>query len=305
MAVEHKTKETVKSRTDFNKKETDEVLISFDEDLEVTGNEIDTASKKELKQMPVIMSIENLNKEYSKGKSVLKGINFNIKQGELLSIIGPSGAGKSTLLRSINRMIEPTSGKITFDDKDITGVKGKELRKMRTNIGMIFQHYNLVDRLSVFENVMHGTLGYKNSLQGIFSMYTESEKEEALDIITELGIQDHIYKRCDELSGGQKQRVGIARALVQKPKIILCDEPIASLDPSSSRVIMEHLRKICSEKGITVIVNLHQVDVAKNYSDRIIGLNSGQIVYNGHPSEIDKEVIQSIYGTDFDDLITE
>lgn len=305
MAVEHKTKETVKNRTDFNKKETDEVLISFDEDLEVTGNEIDTASKKELKQMPVIMSIENLNKEYSKGKSVLKGINFNIKQGELLSIIGPSGAGKSTLLRSINRMIEPTSGKITFDDKDITGVKGKELRKMRTNIGMIFQHYNLVDRLSVFENVMHGTLGYKNSLQGIFSMYTESEKEEALDIITELGIQDHIYKRCDELSGGQKQRVGIARALVQKPKIILCDEPIASLDPSSSRVIMEHLRKICSEKGITVIVNLHQVDVAKNYSDRIIGLNSGQIVYNGHPSEIDKEVIQSIYSTDFDDLITE
>lgn len=305
MAVEHKTKETVKNRTDFNKKETDEVLISFDEDLEVTGNEIDTASKKELKQMPVIMSIENLNKEYSKGKSVLKGINFNIKQGELLSIIGPSGAGKSTLLRSINRMIEPTSGKITFDDKDITGVKGKELRKMRTNIGMIFQHYNLVDRLSVFENVMHGTLGYKNSLQGIFSMYTESEKEEALDIITELGIQDHIYKRCDELSGGQKQRVGIARALVQKPKIILCDEPIASLDPSSSRVIMEHLRKICSERGITVIVNLHQVDVAKNYSDRIIGLNSGQIVYNGHPSEIDKEVIQSIYGTDFDDLITE
>lgn len=305
MAVEHKTKEAVKNRTDFNKKETDEVLISFDEDLEVTGNEIDTASKKELKQMPVIMSIENLNKEYSKGKSVLKGINFNIKQGELLSIIGPSGAGKSTLLRSINRMIEPTSGKITFDDKDITGVKGKELRKMRTNIGMIFQHYNLVDRLSVFENVMHGTLGYKNSLQGIFSMYTESEKEEALDIITELGIQDHIYKRCDELSGGQKQRVGIARALVQKPKIILCDEPIASLDPSSSRVIMEHLRKICSEKGITVIVNLHQVDVAKNYSDRIIGLNSGQIVYNGHPSEIDKEVIQSIYGTDFDDLITE
>ncbi|SDK05831.1 phosphonate transport system ATP-binding protein [Jeotgalicoccus aerolatus] len=305
MAVEHKTKETVKNRTDFNKKETDEVLISFDENLEVTGNEIDTASKKELKQMPVIMSIENLNKEYTKGKSVLKRINFNIKQGELLSIIGPSGAGKSTLLRSINRMIEPTSGKITFDDKDITGVKGKELRKMRTNIGMIFQHYNLVDRLSVFENVMHGTLGYKNSLQGIFSMYTESEKEEALDIITELGIQDHIYKRCDELSGGQKQRVGIARALVQKPKIILCDEPIASLDPSSSRVIMEHLRKICSKKGITVIVNLHQVDVAKNYSDRIIGLNSGQIVYNGHPSEIDKEVIQSIYGTDFDDLITE
>ena len=305
MAVDSKVKKVTETRTDFNNKETEEVLISFDEDLEITGNEVEIATKEELKEMPVIMSIENLNKEYSKGKSVLKDVNFEIKQGELLSIIGPSGAGKSTLLRSINRMIEPTSGKITFDKQNITNVKGRELRNMRTNIGMIFQHYNLVDRLSVFENVMHGTLGYKNSLQGIFSLYTESEKEEAIDIITELGIEDHIYKRCDELSGGQKQRVGIARALVQKPKIILCDEPIASLDPSSSRVIMEHLRKICSEKGITVIVNLHQVDVAKNYSDRIIGLNSGEIVFNGHPTEINKEVIQAVYGTDFDDLIME
>lgn len=305
MAVDNKVKEVTKSRTDFYKKETDEVLISFDEDIEIASDDVAVASKEKVKEMPVIMSIKNLNKEYSKGKTVLKDVSFDIKQGELLSIIGPSGAGKSTLLRSINRMIEPTSGNITFDNKNISNVKGKELRKMRTNIGMIFQHYNLVDRLSVFENVLHGTLGYKNSLQGIFSLYSESEKEEALDIITELGIQDHIYKRCDELSGGQKQRVGIARALVQKPKIILCDEPIASLDPSSSRVIMEHLRKICNEKGITVIVNLHQVDVAKNYSDRIIGLNSGEVVYNGHPSDIDKEVIQSIYGTDFDDLIME
>lgn len=305
MAVDNKLKEEQKAKTDFNKKATDDVLISFDEDPEVTGEAVETATKEEIKQMPVIMSIENLNKEYSKGKTVLKDINFDIKKGELLSIIGPSGAGKSTLLRSINRMIEPTSGKIDFDNKNITKIKGKELRKMRTNIGMIFQHYNLVDRLSVFENVLHGTLGYKNSIQGIFSMYTESEKEEALDIITELGIQDHIYKRCDELSGGQKQRVGIARALVQKPKIILCDEPIASLDPSSSRIIMEHLRKICNEKGITVIVNLHQVDVAKNYSDRLIGLNAGEVVFNGHPSEINKEVIQTIYGTDFDDLIME
>ena len=305
MAVDNKVKEVTETRTDFYKKEAEEVLISFDDDIEITGNETEIATKEEVKEMPVIMSIENLNKEYSKGKSVLKDVNFEIKQGELLSIIGPSGAGKSTLLRSINRMIEPTSGKITFNDENITNVKGKKLRRMRTNIGMIFQHYNLVDRLSVYENVLHGTLGYKNSLQGIFSLYTESEKEEALDIITELGIEEHIYKRCDELSGGQKQRVGIARALVQKPKIILCDEPIASLDPSSSRVIMEHLRKICSEKGITVIVNLHQVDVAKNYSDRIIGLNSGEVVFNGHPTEINKEVIQAVYGTDFDDLIME
>lgn len=305
MAVDNKVKEVDQTRPDFYNKQADEVLISFDEDIEITGDEVEVASKEEIKSMPVIMTIDNLNKEYSKDKKVLTDVNFNIKQGELLSIIGPSGAGKSTLLRSINRMIEPTSGRITFEGTNITSVKGKELRKMRTSIGMIFQHYNLVDRLSVFENVLHGTLGYKNSLQGIFSLYTESEKEEALDIIEELGMIDHIYKRCDELSGGQKQRVGIARALVQKPKIILCDEPIASLDPSSSRVIMEHLRKICSEKGITVIVNLHQVDVAKNYSDRIIGLNSGEIVFNGHPTDINKEVIQSIYGTDFDDLIME
>nr|WP_097040375.1 phosphonate ABC transporter ATP-binding protein [Salinicoccus kekensis] len=251
------------------------------------------------------MQVKNLHKNYTKDTKVLKDINFDIREGELLSIIGPSGAGKSTLLRTINRMIEPTSGEIIFGDENITKLKGKGLRKMRTDIGMIFQHYNLVDRLSVFENVLHGLLGYKNSLQGILSLYSEEEKEKALEIITELGIEDHIYKRCDELSGGQKQRVGIARALIQDPKIILCDEPIASLDPRASMVIMEYLKRISRERGITVIVNLHQVDVAKKYSDRMIGLNAGEIVFNDAPEVMDQGIVTKIYGSKADELIVE
>lgn len=292
MPVKEKVQSNVKN------KKTDPVVFNFpDEERE---------EHKEVKRdLPVIMEINDLNKSYTKGKQVLKNINFDIREGELLSIIGPSGAGKSTLLRSINRMIEPTSGSITFDGRDITKLKGRKLRKMRTDIGMIFQHYNLVERLSVFENVLHGLLGTKNSLQGIFSLYTEEEKEKALDIIAELGIKDHIYKRCDELSGGQKQRVGIARALIQDPKIILCDEPIASLDPRASMVIMEYLKRISRERGITVIVNLHQVDVAKKYSDRMIGLNDGEIVFNDMPDEMDRISINKVYGSKADELIVE
>lgn len=285
-----------KSRTNVTEKKTDAVVFDFPSDK---------PEEKQVAERPVIMRIKDLNKEYTKDKKVLKDINFDIKEGELLSIIGPSGAGKSTLLRSINRMIEPSGGDIIFDDKNITKLKGKQLRKMRTDIGMIFQHYNLVERSSVFENVLHGLLGYKNSLQGIFSLYSEKEKEKALEIITELGIEDHIYKRCDELSGGQKQRVGIARALIQDPKIILCDEPIASLDPRASMVIMEYLKRISRERGITVIVNLHQVDVAKKYSDRMVGLNGGQIVFNDVPEAMKQEAVTKIYGSKADELIVE
>lgn len=285
----------LKSRSKVTEKKADPVIFNFPEE----------AQSEEVIERPVIMQVKNLHKNYTKDTKVLKDINFDIREGELLSIIGPSGAGKSTLLRTINRMIEPTSGEIIFGDENITKLKGKGLRKMRTDIGMIFQHYNLVDRLSVFENVLHGLLGYKNSLQGILSLYSEKEKEKALEIITELGIGDHIYKRCDELSGGQKQRVGIARALIQDPKIILCDEPIASLDPRASMVIMEYLKRISRERGITVIVNLHQVDVAKKYSDRMIGLNAGEIVFNDAPEVMDQGIVTKIYGSKADELIVE
>ncbi|MGL5352017.1 MAG: phosphonate ABC transporter ATP-binding protein, partial [Clostridium sp.] len=216
-----------------------------------------------------------------------------------------SGAGKSTLLRCINKMIDTTKGSITFDNITVENIKKDKLRELRTKIGMIFQHYNLVNRLSVVENVLHGRLGYKSTLEGVIGKYTEKEKEQAFSILEKLGLQDEAYKRCDQLSGGQKQRVGIARALIQNPKLILCDEPIASLDPSASKIIMDHLSNINKELGITCLVNLHQVDVAMKYSGRIIGINKGGIIFDGKPEDLTKDMIHEIYGSEFGSLIND
>lgn len=235
----------------------------------------------------------------------LDDVSFAVEEGEFVSIIGPSGAGKSTLLRCINRLINASQGVVTFDGQDITHVKGKELRNIRTKTGMIFQHYNLVDRLSVIENVLHRTLGKKSTISGMVGHYTEEEKEKAFDILKELGLGDQVYKRCDELSGGQKQRVGIARAIMQQPKLILCDEPIASLDPKASKVIMDQLAEINKKKKITCIVNLHQVDVAMKYSQRILGVAGGKIVFDGAPEELDQSTIHRIYQSSASDLITD
>lgn len=251
-----------------------------------------------------LLKIEGLGKSYTADKQILKNINFEINAGEFVSIIGPSGAGKSTMLRCINRMVEFNEGKVIFNHQDVGSLNNKELRKLRTNIGMVFQHYNLVPRLTVIENVLHGRFGYKTTLQGIFNRYTEEEKERAFYLLEKLGIHEHAYKRCDQLSGGQQQRVGICRALIQEPKLILCDEPIASLDPSSSKIIMDHLKSITTEMGITCLVNLHQVEVAQNYSDHIIGLNKGEVVFRGEGSELSDEQIQKIYETNTKDLIT-
>jgi len=206
------------------------------------------------------LKIKSYSKEY---KLILTG------GSEFVSIIGPSGAGKSTLLRCINRMINATEGDINFNGQSVKKLNKKDLRTLRTKIGMIFQHYNLVNRLSVVENVLHGRLGYKSTFEGVFGIYNESEKKKAFEILNKLGLEDQAYKRCDQLSGGQKQRVGIAGSLIQDPKMILCDEPIASLDPNASKIIMDHLKDINTEMGITCIFNLHQVDVALKYSDRI------------------------------------
>lgn len=250
-----------------------------------------------------LLQVNNLCKEYTGGTKALDDISFSVDEKEFVTIIGPSGAGKSTLLRCFNKLIDYTDGEIIFDNKVIKDVKKKDLRKLRTNIGMIFQHYNLVDRLSVVENVLHGRLGYKSSIVGAMGIYTEKEKQDAFNILKKLGLEDQAYKRCDQLSGGQKQRVGIARALIQNPKLLLCDEPIASLDPSSSKVIMDQIKKINKEMDITCILNLHQVDVAINYSDRIIGINGGRIVFDGKPSELTKEKVHEIYGSDYGNLI--
>lgn len=251
-----------------------------------------------------LLKVEGLGKSYITDKKILKDINFEIKAGEFVSIIGPSGAGKSSMLRCINRMVEFNEGKIIFNNHDVGSLKRSGLRKLRTNIGMVFQHYNLVPRLTVIENVLHGRFGYKTTLQGLLGRYTEKEKEDAFYLLEKLGIHEHAYKRCDQLSGGQQQRVGICRALIQKPKLILCDEPIASLDPNSSKIIMDLLRSISTEMGITCLVNLHQVEVAQHYSDRIIGLNNGEVVFDGKGSELSNEQINKIYGTKTKDLIT-
>ncbi|MCS1383672.1 phosphonate ABC transporter ATP-binding protein [Lysinibacillus sphaericus] len=259
----------------------------------------------EREQANTILQLHKIAKSYDHKSMVLNDINLSLQEGEFVSIIGQSGAGKSTLLRCINRMIEPSEGEIIFDQQDITSINKRAMRQQRAKMGMIFQHYNLVSRLTVFENVLHGRFGYKSTMQGILSIYTEEEKRLALSILEKLNMKDQIYKRCDQLSGGQKQRVGIARALVQEPKLLLCDEPIASLDPNSSKVIMDHLKEISQSMGITVLVNLHQVDVAMRYSDRIIGLRKGEKVFDDIPKQLNQLAIRNIYGTSVDELITE
>lgn len=250
-----------------------------------------------------ILEFQHVSKVYNNTTKALDDLSFSVKEGEFLSIIGPSGAGKSTILRCINRLVNATDGKIIYNGKDIMHINKRQLRNVRTKTGMIFQHYNLVDRLSVMENVLHGRLGQKSTFSGMVGHYSESEKEQAFAILEELGLAEQAYKRCDALSGGQKQRVGIARAIMQQPKLILCDEPIASLDPKASKTIMDHLAQINQSMQITCIVNLHQVDVAMKYSQRILGIAAGKLVFDGAPSELTQEKIHEIYQSNAKDLM--
>lgn len=255
--------------------------------------------------MKELVKFEHVSKCYPNGVRALRSIDLTIKSGEFISVIGPSGAGKSTFLRSINCLNRISEGKIFLEGEEITKKRGKQLRLARRSVGMIFQNYNLVYRLSVLQNVLHGRLGYKQGIRGLFGNYTEEEKLEAIDLIEELGLKDYIYARASELSGGQKQRVGIARAIMQNPKLLLCDEPIASLDPSSAKVTMELLQEMTSKRNITCIANLHQVDIAKKYSTRIIGLKDGDIVFDGAPEELTTNRIAQIYGTEVEPDVME
>ncbi|HOR90564.1 MAG TPA: phosphonate ABC transporter ATP-binding protein [Clostridia bacterium] len=252
-----------------------------------------------------ILEFKNVSKVYNNTTKALTDVSFSVDEGEFVSIIGPSGSGKSTILRCINRLVDVTQGSIFFDGHDISQADKKEIREIRKKAGMIFQHYNLVNRLSVIENVLHGRLGYKSSIVGAVGHYTEEEKERAFHILAMLGLTEQAYKRCDELSGGQKQRVGIARSLMQEPRVLLCDEPIASLDPSSAKVIMDYLEYINETMKITCIANLHQVDVAMAYAKRIIGITGGQILYDGPPEQLTKAKIYEIYQSDEGELITD
>jgi phosphonate transport system ATP-binding protein len=248
----------------------------------------------------VVLDVSHIGKSYLGGKKALNDIEFTAKSGELITVLGSSGAGKSTLMRCINRLIEPSEGTVIFDGEDISHKKRKDLRAVRRQMAMIFQSYNLVYRLTAIQNVLHGRLGYKSALAGALGLYSEEEKINAFKLLEEVGLGELAYRRADQLSGGQKQRVGIARALTQEPKIILCDEPIASLDPRSSHVIMDYLRRVVDEKGITCIVNLHQVDFALEYSDRIIGLREGRKVFEGIAEETTSNDIREIYKNTLD-----
>lgn len=243
----------------------------------------------------MLLSVKNISKEYNNGITALKNVSFDVEKGEFISIIGPSGSGKSTLLRSINKMIDISQGSILFENRNIENLKKREIELVRREIGMIFQNYNLVERLTVIENVLHGRLGYKSVFAGILGIYSEEEKKEAFTFLEKVNMTKYAYQKCNELSGGQKQRVGIARAIMQKPKLLLCDEPIASLDPKTSENIMDYLKKIITELKITCIVNLHQVDIAKKYSNRIIALNKGEKIFDDNPESLTNDTIEFIY----------
>ena len=242
-----------------------------------------------------MIEIKHVDKVYLNGFKALSDVNLTIQDGEFVSIIGLSGAGKSTLIRCINRMHDISGGEILIDGVDISSLKGKKLRSARKDIGMIFQSFNLVKRSTVFKNVLAGRVGYHNTFETLFNIYSKDEKMLALRSLDKLGILDKAYVRADQLSGGQQQRVALARALTQDPKLILADEPVASLDPVTTISVMDDFTRI-NKLGITIIANMHHVDLAKRYSTRIIGVKAGQVVFDGKPEEVTDEVTMKIYG---------
>ena len=243
-----------------------------------------------------LLQVEHLTKIYEDGTVALRDVSFKVADGEFLVILGLSGAGKSTLLRCINRLIEPTEGRIIWDGTEITTASGEELRKIRRNIGFIFQEFNLVERSSVLTNVLSGRLSYVNPWLSLLHRFPKEEVERAMRNLERVGIADLAHKRADDLSGGQRQRVGIARALMQEPRLMLADEPVASLDPVLAHSILRYLEQLNREDRITVICSLHFLDLVRRYGTRVVGLRDGRVVFQGLPEEITDERFKEIYG---------
>lgn len=246
-----------------------------------------------------VVRVTNISKRFPGGTLALDQVSMEMRRDDFIIILGPSGAGKSTLIRSINRLVTPTSGDIFVENQNITHLYGRKLTEVRKNIGMIFQAFNLIERLNVISNVLIGGLKYHSNLfqyiLGLFHQFNMKEKLLAFECLKTIGIENLSYQRVDTLSGGQKQRVAIARALMQNPSVILADEPIASLDPKSSKLVMDHLLDIHTKKGIPMIINLHQAEFALEYAKRIIGMNNGKIVFDGTPDELSKSKLELIY----------
>jgi phosphonate transport system ATP-binding protein len=246
--------------------------------------------------MTAALSVRGLVKEYVRGKRVLDGVNLEVGDLGLTAIIGPSGTGKSTLVRCINRLVEPTAGEILFEGRDLVRLPRSELRLARRHIGMVFQEYNLVERLTVIENLLSGRLGYVSPFKAWLRRYPRADIERAFTLLDSVGLAAFANQRADTLSGGQRQRVGIARALMQEPKLLLADEPTSSLDPRTSVEIMELMAGLCAQRGIPALVNMHDVELAKRFASRIVGMSAGNIVYDGGPDGLDDTVLKSIYG---------
>jgi phosphonate transport system ATP-binding protein len=245
-----------------------------------------------------LLEVKNLTKVYDNNVQALNNVSFKVEPGQFLAVIGLSGSGKSTLLRCINRLIEPTAGQVIWDGVDVTAASQDDLRRIRRRIGMIFQHFNLVQRSPVLTNTLAGRLGYTNPGWSLINRFSKEDIQRAKNNLVRVGIGDKANVRADELSGGQQQRVGIARALMQEPKIMLADEPVASLDPVLAHSIMGILKKLNQEDGITVICSLHFLDLVQRYADRAIALNNGELVFDGLPHQIDDARFRDIYGQD-------
>ncbi|MEX1197986.1 MAG: phosphonate ABC transporter ATP-binding protein [Pseudohongiellaceae bacterium] len=243
-----------------------------------------------------MLTLEGLTKRYATGDLALKDISLTVPAGQVMALIGPSGAGKSTLIRCVNRLVEPTSGTVSLDGRDITRMRGAALRRARQQIGMIFQNYALVERLSVMENVLSGRLGSVGFWRSWFRRFPQEDVRQAFRMLERVGMESMIDKRGDALSGGQKQRVGIARALMQQPALLLVDEPTASLDPRTSRQIMRLIVELSREQNLASIINIHDVVLAQQFVDRVVGLRGGEVVFDGRPDELSEEMLTTIYG---------
>jgi phosphonate transport system ATP-binding protein len=243
-----------------------------------------------------VLQVNELRVRYNaKSKEILKGISFEVEENDFFAIIGPSGAGKSTLIRCINRLVEPNSGEIYFNGKEITGISNRQLRIVRRDIGMIFQEFNLIDRMSVMDNVLSGRLGYTGNFRSLFKIFPRKEIEKVLNLLDRVGLSDQADKRADELSGGQRQRVGIARALIQGPKLLLVDEPTSALDPKISREIMGLIKEMATELNVPCLCNIHDVQLATEFCNKIIGIKDGVKMFDGTTESLNKEKLDEIY----------